>query len=421
VFTPSTSATSASTLTVSGLAEAGSRVEVNGLLATRNGDAFSAVVGLLPGLNALRVNATDDAGNVAQWVGAAWSDADAPQLTASAAANATTAGGLPLTRAARVVISGTVSDGTTEVASLAVNGEDAQWDQTGQFAFSAALVEGENTLVVTATDTVGHSTSVTLRVARDSTVPTASSNLVAGDGSLVESGGYLYTNGTNVKVVVVLTEDADVEISGVPHDGAEGLNTFVVPLAEGTNTLAVSVRDAAGNGAPTVTLTVARDGSPPTVAIGFPAAGATVLDSYVVVTGTSEPGSTVTVNGAAVPVGSAGAFSVRVELRPGGNTIRAVAKDAAGNTASTEISVSTPVGGGAIVEGGGGSAFLFLLVGLAAGAGASALLLRKRAPGAEAGERDPFGEAPAAPPPEGPRQSGPAPPRSPRGPRPPGP
>ena len=83
----------------------------------------------------------------------------------------------------------------------------------------------------------------------------------------------------------------------------------------------------------------------PSVAIASPANGATITSATpsVAVSGTaSDTGalSSLTVNGAGVPVGAGGAWSTTVALKPGVNAITATATDQAGLVASSAIAVT---------------------------------------------------------------------------------
>lgn len=84
-------------------------------------------------------------------------------------------------------------------------------------------------------------------------------------------------------------------------------------------------------------------GAAPAVSITSPAGGSTVTSSPVTVSGkaTDNVGVTsLTLNGTAVPVGADGSYSAPVTLTPGVNTITAIAKDGAGNTAQAAVQVT---------------------------------------------------------------------------------
>ncbi len=83
----------------------------------------------------------------------------------------------------------------------------------------------------------------------------------------------------------------------------------------------------------------ASDTTSPALSIESPYSGEEVTTSPVTVSGTTEPGVTLTVNGVLVSVGADGKFSFALALEVGWNTITAVAVDEAGNWASDIVSV----------------------------------------------------------------------------------
>src|SRR5436305_566661 len=105
----------------------------------------------------------------------------------------------------------------------------------------------------------------------------------------------------------------------------------------------------AGGGVSTASITVVLDTAPPTVHIDSPANGATVTSPEIlvaglvndVVTGTvnSEQVSVV-VNGIKADVGNRSFMASGVLLVPGQNIITAVAKDRAGNTSQSQVTVT---------------------------------------------------------------------------------
>lgn len=95
------------------------------------------------------------------------------------------------------------------------------------------------------------------------------------------------------------------------------------------------------NGADTLAAQAGDSVVTPSVAIGSPAAGATVTTATITVSGTaSDPVSTptVTLNGSSVPVNN-GTWSTQVTLTPGQNTLTAVATNAAGHQAQAQETV----------------------------------------------------------------------------------
>ncbi len=148
------------------------------------------------------------------------------------------------------------------------------------------------------------------------------------------------TNAPTQTVSGTTDPGTSVTVDGVPQlVDSSGFFTETVSLPEGAHTFTVVATDAAGMSR-TASVTVTVDTRPPSVVITSPASGATVSVPTVTVTGTTEPGTTLVVNGYAVDVSGTGAFSMRLALATGANLIMATATDSAGNTASASVSVT---------------------------------------------------------------------------------
>jgi MYXO-CTERM domain-containing protein len=130
--------------------------------------------------------------------------------------------------------------------------------------------------------------------------------------------------------------------------------TPAAALPQGSNTASATATDGAGNTSQPVSSTFTVDSvAPAAVAITTPANGAVISNARPPISGTAEPGSTVTVTGAGgVIIGTAtaapgtGAWSVTpaTDLPQGSNTVSATARDAAGNTSqpsSTTFTIDT--------------------------------------------------------------------------------
>ena len=127
-------------------------------------------------------------------------------------------------------------------------------------------------------------------------------------------------------------------------------------LANGSASLVAYAFDAAGNSkaSTAVSVNVANgvpvDTTPPTVAIGNPANGSTVSGTVQISVGASDNlgaaalRQSLYINGTLVSSATGGSLSYgwnTRKLKPGTHTVRATATDAAGNTTSTSVSVTT--------------------------------------------------------------------------------
>lgn len=429
VFQEAVTYTKEPTAEFGGLSEAGAVVRVNSVLADRAGNGFSFTLALLPGLNPVTITSTDTAGNVASWFGAVWYDWDLPSLAVFATTPSTADDGTPVTRTSTVSINGNVGDLTTRVVSLTANGEAKTFDGSGAFFLSLPVSEGVNTFVFSATDVVGNVRSVTVRVLKDSVAPSAEAAMREADSPLVTIDTTVFTRGSFALVELSMSEDGVATVQTETRSVAAGSNLFNVSLHEGTNTISVSYRDRAGNLGTPKTLGIVRDTVAPTVVINSPADGSVVgWDvARVQVSGVSEAGARLTVNGELVAVNTGGGFTAAVDVLAGSNTtVTVVASDTLGNQNSSSVTVSRPGATVITTPSSDISGLLMLVVGMAAGVGAG-FLIRGRSKGERAQFDDPEEaphearaaglSAPAPPQATAPAQKGP---KGPRGPQPPG-
>ena len=196
------------------------------------------------------------------------------------------------------------------------------------------LKEGPHFVSVNATDLIGSSSSDSWSFTVDTSVPSL----------VVTSPDVAITNNPEVVIAGFTESTALLTVNGANVSvGSSGNFSTTLTLAEGIHSIDVVATDAAGN-SHTVTVEIEVDTKPPALVLTSPADGATTLDASVAVSGTTEPGASVEVNGVGVEVASDGSFSLLVTLAEGENTITANATDAAGNTASASVTVtSSPV------------------------------------------------------------------------------
>ena len=118
-----------------------------------------------------------------------------------------------------------------------------------------------------------------------------------------------------------------------------GAFNATLALKEGANSIGVALiadRDVVAASLYSVVL----DRTPPTMTVAQPAEGSTVDAKNIVVTGTTEPGSTITVNGRIVVITPEGAFIDSFSATPGSVPIAVVARDRAGNETTQKLTVT---------------------------------------------------------------------------------
>jgi hypothetical protein len=125
--------------------------------------------------------------------------------------------------------------------------------------------------------------------------------------------------------------------------------SVAVAIPDGPSVITAAIVGPSGEGPESNRIEVVYDDAPPPLKISAPKKGATIKAASVVVKGTTQPDSTVTVRndtnggrGSAV-ADDAGAFAIEVTLVGGANTLEITSVDPAGNSTSTSLDV---VGGG---------------------------------------------------------------------------
>ncbi len=289
--------------------------------ATNNGDgtwtlADNTLPVLTDGPHTVTVTATDPAGNVGTTNAVVTVDTAAPNAPVLDPINATN----PVTGTAEAGSTVTVSfpDGTT---ATVVAGPDGKWTVPNP----GDLTDGQ-TVTATATDPAGNpslpGTGVVDAVAPTVAVTTALTN----DSTPALTGT---VNDPTAKVVVTVDGVAYPAVNN--GDGTWTLADNTLPvLTDGPHTVTVTATDPAGNvGTGNAVVTV--DTTAPSAPVLDP------INATNPVTGTAEPGSTVTVSfpdgtTATVVAGPDGKWTV---LNPGdltdGQTVTATATDPAGN------------------------------------------------------------------------------------------
>ena len=388
-------------VTVSGTAEIGSTLTVNGVAVTvdASGGWTTSVATAGDGPLTVTAVATDAAGNTTTATHDLTVDTVAPAAPTITSIPENGGGGINASEA---------SDGTPVVVGLtgtgAVAGDTLTINWGGQTV--------NYTLV--ATDISGNSATVTVPVA---TITAQGEGTFDVTAALTDAAGNASSNSTATSVTVDTVAPAAPTITSIPENGGGGINaseasdgtpvvvgltgtgavagdtltinwggqtvnytlvagdisgnsaTVTVPVAtitaqgDGTFDVTAALTDAAGNaGANSTATSVTVDTLAPAVAITTIEGGDDLINAAeaaggVTVSGTAEIGSTLTVNGVAVTVDASGGWTTSVATAGDGPLIvTAVATDAAGNsaTATHDLTVDTVAPAVAIttIEGG---------------------------------------------------------------------
>jgi hypothetical protein len=302
-------------------------------------------IALLAGVNVVTVTARDAAGNTATDSISITSDSKAPVLAITSPA----AGSL-VTKADTVSLAGTATDdlGVTELSwtnnrgGSGVAAGGASWNVA-----SVALQTGVNVITVTARDAAGNRSTASVSVTRDSRAPSVAIVAPTSNPTFV----------TNAATALRGTASDDASVTQVTWQNSRGGNgtaagttDWSIPsaaLLAGANVITVTARDAAGNTASAV-LTITLDTRAPAVSIVAPTStgnfsttdnALTLGGSATDDTGIAEVSWVNNQGGSGMATGTTAWSVAKIALRPGLNTVTVTAKDTAGNSSTTTLTV----------------------------------------------------------------------------------
>jgi len=288
-----------------------------------NNGSFSTPVTLTEGLNTVTLIASDAAGNNTTISRSVILDSEAPAVDLISPVDST------ITNLSSIIVSGKITDANFSLLTIGGNAVTVSAD--GSFSTTVNLVEGLNSVVLTAKDKAGNTTTVSRSLIRDSQAPIVT--ITSPNDSLITKLQSIKVNGT-----IVDANFASLKINNTSITiDSTGAFSSQLNLNEGVNTISLIASDKAGNST-TMTRLAILDTQPPTVHLTSPVDSLITKQQNIDVSGTCVDSSAVTliINGNSVPIGVGGAFSYQSPTIEGKNSITVVAADAAGN--STTIS-----------------------------------------------------------------------------------
>jgi hypothetical protein len=313
---------------------------------------------LLGGSNIITITARDAAGNTA--TDTLTVTYNAPDTTNPAVAiTGPTSSATHATSVTPMTLSGTASDNVGVTQVIWSNDRGGSGTASGTASWSATgvvLQSGANVITVTARDAAGNTAADTLTVTYtppDTTSPGVAINTPTSASTYTSGGATMSLGGTasdNVGVTQVTW--ANNRGGNGTATGTTSWSVASITLQDGSNTLTVTARDAAGNTATDI-LTVtynAPDTTAPVVTITQPTSSSTfsTTGTTASVSGTASDAVGVTQvtwandrggNGTATGTTS---WSVSgITLQNGSNVITINARDAAGNTATDTLTISS--------------------------------------------------------------------------------
>lgn len=236
-----------------------------------------------------------------------------------------------ITKSASVVITGTVDSGSTVTV---VNQTTSKTGEAvvvgGSWSYEVALVEGLNSLSVSAQKSNSEKAVATASVSLDTTSP----SLIV---SALATGSNASDPVQNISGTVTDQNGASITVNGV--SAILSGNAFSVPvtLLNGSNEISVVAVDVVGNTAVNNRTLNYNAGSG--LSVGHPVDNSMTANSTLNISGSVSGSLSVTVAGIPVAVVDGG-WNATVELVSGVNTIEIVAVDVVGNSSSIKRTIT---------------------------------------------------------------------------------
>ncbi len=334
-----------STVTVSIDGSAPAVVTVDG-----NGDwSFTPGSDLSDGSHSVTVRAEDAAGNSSTDSGSFTVDLTAPPLSISAPSAGEQVG------PGDVIITGATEPGR-EVTVTLTGGRmvTVTADASGNWSADFGPLPEATGYTATATveDDLGNEASVSIGFDVDTTAPAVSVDTPGDDADLDDARPTIEGTAEPGSTVTV-TVDGGAPVEVTVDTGGNWAFTPPTNLGEGDHEVVVTAEDAAGNtSSDSVTFNV--DTEAPQVVIEAPASGDEVETSTPVISGFSEPGSTVVIvidgqEAGTATAGADGAWTFTApELGGGAHTVVASSEDDAGNVGEATVNFTVALPGAEI-------------------------------------------------------------------------
>ncbi len=306
-------------IVVVGMTEPTAYLTIKGNPTTVNADgSFSKSVGITEGKNDIPVTAADISGNTRTVSLMVIRDTFAPNVKISNPANGTTIGNPD------PYVNGIAEFGS----SLTINGKIVPVAKGGSFNTSLHLIEGLNTITALDRDLVGNQGVSTVVVTLDTTAPLI---------TVTEPQDNKRVKNNELTIRGVTERDALLTVNGNAVTLTGILFQTTIKLQEGVNTIVLQASDSVGN-TNTKMLTLILDTLAPALTITSPVDYASTNQDSTIVTGTTESGATVKINGQ-IADNLGGIFTKEVKLGTSQNKITVEVTDSVGNSVSQDLHV----------------------------------------------------------------------------------
>lgn len=299
-------------------------VSINNAIVTVDDDGkFSKELTLFEGSNTITVHTKDKAGNVKDAEKTVIYDKTNPALTMADMPD--------MTISPSIIVSGIATD-ANGIEEVTINDNVMTLDLENRFSLEVDLIEGDNEILIKATDKAGNIATITENVMHDATVPeliindiesAVSHDILTITGKATDSNGIV-----NVKVN---NNEALLDTSGN--------FSYDLLLEVGINTINIIATDKSGQ-TTLITKTVVYDNIDPTIEVTVPEYTSQINYEVTGIVSDNDKIESVTVNNIPAEIDNNGTFKVTVPLQESEyNDLTFVVTDRVGNTITTVKSI----------------------------------------------------------------------------------
>ncbi|MGA1876050.1 MAG: Ig-like domain-containing protein, partial [bacterium] len=303
---------------------------------------FSQMVNLSEGVNTITVSAKDEFNNeTIRSITVTCIPREADQAPPELAITSPSEG--QMVSSSPVQIKGRIHD-ESQIKGSTIDGQPVSLlTPTGSsFTASVDLVEGENTIILQATDFYDHTSTLSIKVFLDSTSPNDLQDIHIAPSSPTNADRVIISGIAEPGALVEVIGGAKFFTATASETGSFEVTVFLNENRE--NKLRIYARDRAGLKSPEHLASVIQDGVPPQITNLSPAAGTILPTGTVTITGEvmdNRAVNLVLINGQQVSLHESNQFSHSLTLPEGENTLTIEAEDMAGNikTASLPLTI----------------------------------------------------------------------------------
>ncbi len=235
----------------------------------------------------------------------------------------------------------TLAGHLSEPALLSINGQSVPVDGQNGFSWPITLAEGENRLLLIASDAAGNRGTLSIGITLDTQPPTL---------TIITPEPGRFTSDTTPTIDLEMADDAELaslafQINGEPlavdcQPNAGGASCLPgMPLADGGYDMTVTVDDAAGNRSEPARTTFTIDTVAPRITLTAPAENTLTNRGTVTVSGQLSEPALLTLNGQPLTTDDQYGFQADYSLVEGKNALTLLATDRAGNITSADRTV----------------------------------------------------------------------------------